>query len=169
MPAPGGERLPLLGAFQKWRVGTRRIPRGCGLQLKMLEGMTQMQRLRHGRWCAALLLRHLPRSLLGPTLLSIAVGVAYFVAARFGLALLTAPDGVAVFWPAAGISAGALIALGPGARIPVVMGTIGATIAANLMGDRTIAATISFALCNAAEALIAAWLIHRNTRTPFSL
>src|SRR5215510_4541037 len=169
MPAPGGERLPLLGAFQKWRAGTRRIPRGCGLQSKMLEGMTQMQHLRRGRWSAAPLLRHLPRSLLGPTLLSIAVGVVYFVAARFGLALLTAPDGVAVFWPAAGISAGTLIALGPNARGPVVVGTMAATIAANLVGDRNIAATLVFAACNAAEAVIAAWLIERQTRAPFSL
>src|SRR5262245_1264161 len=169
MPAPGGERLPLLGAFRKWRAGTRRIPRGCGLQSKMLEGMTQMQHLRRGRWSAAPLLRHLPRSLLGPTLLSIAVGVAYFVAARFGLALLTAPDGVAVFWPAAGISAGTLIALGPSARGPVVVGTMAATVAANLLGDRNVAATMVFTFCNAAEAVIAAWLIERQTRAPFSL
>ena len=128
-----------------------------------------MQNLRRRAWPCAFWPRRLRRSLFGPTAVSLAVGIAYFVAARFGLALLTAPDGVAVFWPAAGISTGALIALGPGARIPVVMGTIGATIAANLMGDRTIAAAISFALCNAAEAVIAAWLIHRNTRTPFSL
>jgi PAS domain S-box-containing protein len=128
-----------------------------------------MQNLRLRAWPCVFWPRRLHRSLLGPTVVSLAVGIAYFVAARFGLALLTAPDGVAVFWPAAGISTGALIALGPGARIPVVMGTIGATIAANLMGDRTIAATISFALCNAAEAVIAAWLIHRNTRAPFNL
>ncbi|HEU0061651.1 MAG TPA: PAS domain S-box protein [Hyphomicrobiaceae bacterium] len=129
-----------------------------------------MQNLRlRAAWSCASCLRHGHRSLLGPTGVSIAVGIAYFVAARFGLALLTAPDGVAVFWPAAGISTGALIALGPGARTAVVMGTIGATIAANLMGDRTIAATVSFALCNAAEAVIAAWLIHRNTSVAFNL
>jgi PAS domain S-box-containing protein len=135
----------------------------------MLEGMTQMQNLRHGRWFRASRLRHLPRSLLGPTLLSIAVGVAYFVAARFGLALLTAPDGVAGFWPAAGISAGTLIALGPRARGAVAVGTIAATIAANLLGDRNIAATIVFAFCNVAEAVIAAWLIERHTHAPFRL
>src|SRR5262249_10035813 len=106
--------------------------RGCGLQAKILEGMTQMQNLRHGRW-PSVSLRQLPSSLFRPTLVSIAVGVAYFVAARFGLALLTAPDEVAVFWPAAGISAGTLIALGPRARGAVVVGTMAATIAANLL------------------------------------
>ena len=128
-----------------------------------------MQNLQLRAWSCASSLRRWHHCLLGPTAVSIAVAIAYFVAARFGLALLTAPDGVAVFWPAAGISTGALIALGPGARAPVVMGTIGATIAANLMGDRNVAATISFALCNAAEAVIAAWLIHRHTRAAFSL
>ena len=38
--------------------------------------------------------------------LAIAVGVAYFLAARLSLALLTKPDGVAVFWPAAGLASG---------------------------------------------------------------
>src|SRR6201991_262115 len=71
--------------------------------------------------------------------LALTVGIVYFVAARLSLALLTKPEGVAVFWPAAGISAGVLIALGPGARWPVVAGTMAATIAANLSGDRNLA------------------------------
>jgi hypothetical protein len=41
---------------------------------------------------------------IGHSCLAIAVGVAYFFAAQMSLALLTKPDGVAVFWPAAGIS-----------------------------------------------------------------
>ena len=45
--------------------------------------------------------------------LAVAVGVAYFLVARLSLALLTKPDCVAVFWPAAGIASGTLIALGP--------------------------------------------------------
>ena len=40
--------------------------------------------------------------------LAVAVGIAYFLAARLSLALLA--DGVAVFWPASGVAAGALIA-----------------------------------------------------------
>ena len=64
--------------------------------------------------------------------LAVAVGIVYFVAARLSLALLTKPEGVAVFWPAAGVSAGVLIALGSRARWPVVVGTMAATIAATL-------------------------------------
>ena len=135
----------------------------------MLEGMTQFQTLRHRTWSCTSRLHKARGNLARPLAISIAVGMAYFVAARFGLALLTAPDGVAVFWPAAGISAGTLIALGPSARGPVVWGTITATIAANLLGNRTIAATIVFALCNAAEAVIAAWLINRHAQAAFSL
>ena len=69
-----------------------------------------------------------------------AVGVAltYFVAARLSLALLEPVDGVAVFWPAAGVASGILIALGSAARWPVVVGLVAATIAANLLGDRNI-------------------------------
>jgi integral membrane sensor domain MASE1 len=93
-------------------------------------------------------------------ILAVAVGIAYFLAARLSLALLT-PDGVAVFWPAAGVSAGVLIALGPKARLSVIIGIIAATIAANLLGDRNIPSAVVFAGCNAFEAVLVADLIGR--------
>lgn len=101
--------------------------------------------------------------------LAAAVGVAYFLAAQLSLALLAEPDGVAVFWPAAGISAGTLIALGRDARWPVAAGVAVATVVANLLGDRTVPGSIAFALCNAGEALLAAWLIERYIGSHFSL
>src|ERR1700730_5995871 len=91
--------------------------------------------------------------------LAVAVGVAYFLAARMSLVLLTKPDGVAVFWPAAGVAAGVLIALGPAARWPVAAGAMVATFVANLLGDRTLLSSLAFALCNAGEALLTAGLI----------
>jgi PAS domain S-box-containing protein len=105
----------------------------------------------------------------GWLLLTVAVAIAYFLAARLGLALLSKPDGVAVFWPAAGVSAGLLIALGPSARWSVVIGAMAATIAANLMGDRNVGSALVFAVCNAGEALIIATLIERYFGTPFGL
>ena len=54
--------------------------------------------------------------------LTIAVGIAYFVAAQLSLALLAEADGIARFWPAAGVSTGVLIALGRDARLPVACG-----------------------------------------------
>ena len=101
--------------------------------------------------------------------LAAAVGLAYFLAARLSLELVIQPGGVAVFWPAAGISSGALIALGSRARWPVAIGTMAATITANIMGDRNISASTAFALCNAAEALITAGLIQRYFGTNFRL
>ena len=101
--------------------------------------------------------------------LAIAIGIAYFLAARLSLALLTKPDGVAVFWPAAGIATGVLIALGPRARLPVAAGTMVATIVANLLGDRDIWSAIVFALCNAGEALFIAGIIEFYFGSSFNL
>jgi PAS domain S-box-containing protein len=101
--------------------------------------------------------------------LGAAVGVAYFLAARLSLMLLTKPDGVAVFWPAAGVAAGVLLALGPSARLPAAAGAMAATIVANLLGDRTIWSAIVFALCNAGEALLVAALIEFYFGSSFNL
>jgi len=100
--------------------------------------------------------------------LAVAVALAYFLAARLSLHLLTKP-GVAVFWPAAGISSGILIALGRDARWPVAVGTIVATTIANLLGDRTIWGSGYFALCDAGEALFVAWMIQRYFGANFDL
>ena len=107
--------------------------------------------------------------LLRGSALAAAVGLAYFLAAQMSLGLLIKPDGVAVFWPAAGISSGVLIALGPKARWPVALGAIAATLVANLMGDRTVWAAAAFAICNAAEALITAGLIQHYSGAAFGL
>jgi PAS domain S-box-containing protein len=101
--------------------------------------------------------------------LAMAVGIVYFLAARFSLFLLTKPDGVAVFWPASGVAAGVLIALGPRAKWPVAIGAATATIAANLLGDRSVAGAVTFALCNAGEALLTAGLIERQFGLRFTL
>jgi signal transduction histidine kinase len=101
--------------------------------------------------------------------LAIAVGIAYFLAARLSLFLLTKPDGVAVFWPAAGVSSGVLIGLGSRALLPVIAGTMAATLVANLLGDRNVWSAIFFALSNALEAGLVAALIERYFGQPFSL
>ena len=101
--------------------------------------------------------------------LAVAVGVIYFLAARLSLALISRPDGVAVFWPAAGVSSGVLIGLGPAARLPVIVGTVAATIVANMLGDRSFWSSLVFALCNAGEAVVVALLIQRFFGSPFRL
>jgi signal transduction histidine kinase len=97
------------------------------------------------------------------------IGIVYFLAARLSLVLLTKPEGVAVFWPAAGVSAGVLIALGSPALWPVVFGTMAATIAANLFGDRNLWSAVLFGLCNAGEAVLTAWLIAHYFGSDFRL
>ena len=74
----------------------------------------------------------LPRRWVGSIGLAAAVGLAYFLTAKFSVRLILEPAGVAVFWPAAGISAGLLIALGPRARWPVLAGVMVATVATHL-------------------------------------
>ena len=101
--------------------------------------------------------------------LAAAISVAYFLAAHLSLYLLTKPDGVAVFWPAAGVSAGILIALGRRARWPVAVGTMVATTVANILGDRTLVGALAMALCNAIEALLTAALIERYFKSDFDL
>lgn len=108
-------------------------------------------------------------SWVGDVWLAAAVGCGYFLAARLSLGLLLQPDGVAVFWPAAGISSGILIALGPQVRLPVTVAVIAATLAANLLGDRNITAGVGFALCNALEAVITAAIIQYYFRADFTL
>ena len=90
---------------------------------------------------------------------AVGVATAYFLAARLGLALLT--EGVAVFWPASGVAVGILVTLGRRARRPVVIGVIAATIAANLMGDRSLWTSVFNGFCNAGEAVLTAWLLER--------
>jgi PAS domain S-box-containing protein len=108
------------------------------------------------------------RNWMNSILLAVALGVAYFLAARLSLALLT-PHGVAEFWPAAGVATGALLALGSSGRVPVLVGTMAATIVANLLGDRSLWSTIIFALANAGEALLTAGLIEHYFGANFRL
>ena len=131
----------------------------------LVQDQLQDQRINSVHWIWPWLRRPLLRGLA----LAAAVGVAYFLAAQMSLGLLIKPDGVAVFWPAAGISSGVLIALGPKARWPVALGAIAATLVANLMGDRTVWAAAAFAICNAAEALITAGLIQHYSGAAFGL
>lgn len=104
-----------------------------------------------------------------PWVISISVAIVFFLAARLSLALLDKADGVAVFWPAAGVASGFLVAFGSTVRWPVVIGVIVATFAANLLGDRNLASTAFFAVANAGGALLVGELIRRFCGSPFEL
>ncbi len=100
---------------------------------------------------------------------TVAVMIAYFLAARLSLALLEKPDGVAVFWPAAGLASGLLIVMGSAARWPVILGVMAATIWANLLGDRNVWSSLFSAVANAIEAATVAGLIERAYGSSFEL
>src|SRR5262252_8617328 len=97
-----------------------------------------------------------------------AVGFTYFLAAKLGLALLSKPTDVAVFWPASGVAAGILITLGRDARPALVFGVVVGTIAANLMSDRSLWTSTFKGFCNAGEAVLAAWLLEQWFDRPFT-
>ena len=97
------------------------------------------------------------------------VALAYFLSARLSLALLEKPDGVAVFWPAAGVASGTLIVAQSAARWRVIVGVMAATMVANLLGDRNVWSSLFFAVANASEAAIVAGLIERSYGSPFEL
>ena len=101
--------------------------------------------------------------------LAAAVGLAYFLVAKFSVRLILEPSGVAVFWPAAGISSGILIALGPHARWPVLAGVMVATVATHLIINDPLWAGVALGLSNGAEALITAGLIHHSFGAGFNL
>ena len=104
-----------------------------------------------------------------PWIISISVAIFFFLAARLSLALLDKTDGIAVFWPAAGVATGFLVAFGSTVRWPVVIGVVAATFAANLLGDRNLASSTAFAVANAGSPVIAAGLIQRFYGSPFEL
>lgn len=92
---------------------------------------------------------------------ALAIGAAYFLAARLGLSLLLAPSDLAVFWPAAGVAAGILIAFGRRALPAVIIGVLIGTVAANLLSDRSLTTSVFKGFCNAGEAVLVAWLLER--------
>jgi Asp-tRNA(Asn)/Glu-tRNA(Gln) amidotransferase A subunit family amidase len=80
--------------------------------------------------------------------LAVALGVVYFVTARFSFFVFRVEPGVAVFWPASGIAVGALIAFGPRARLPITTAVFVATLAHNLLVGRNPWLTIAFGMAS---------------------
>jgi PAS domain S-box-containing protein len=97
-----------------------------------------------------------------------AVAIAYFLAARLGL-VLRSQVVVAIFWPAAGIATGALIALGPAARLPVAIAVAFASIASSLTVDRNPWLAMTFVVLDLGDVLLPAWLVQRWFGAVFKL
>src|SRR5262245_61548941 len=109
------------------------------------------------------------QSWLGAVVLAGAIGIAYFMAARLGLALRAKPGSVAVFWPAAGVAIGALIALGAKAWLPVAAAVAVATITSKLIITGNPWLAVTFALVCVGQTLLTAWLVERWFGCAFKL
>ena len=97
------------------------------------------------------------------------VGLVYFLLARLSQGLLREPYRVAVFcWPPAGLTSGAMIALGPRARWSVAAGVIVANTLANLTTNVSVPETFVFALGNTVEPLVVSELIQRCFGSSFT-
>ncbi len=95
-------------------------------------------------------------------------GFLYFLASWLALPLTT-PDGVAQFWPAAGVAVGALLAAGSSARLPIAAAVAASSFLVNWLDGRTASACLAFALGNTGEALMVAVLAWRWIEHPFAL
>src|SRR5436190_20804565 len=111
----------------------------------------------HGRdfdKAAAIDNEHLPfvKGTSGVVTLALVAGIAiaFFLAARLGLALLTKAE-VAVFWPASGIAAGTLIMLGHGARPPVGWAVMAGSPAASFSSGRSAWSSVAIALFDSVQ------------------
>ena len=97
------------------------------------------------------------------------VGLAYFSAARLGLALRPEPAHMAVFWPASGIAAGVLIIAGRRAGLPVAVGVLIGSLAAIYLNKRALLPSALLGACNFGEVLLFSWLLSRWVGRPFAL
>jgi PAS domain S-box-containing protein len=104
----------------------------------------------------------------GGVQLVVSTGIAYFLAGRLGL-LLRAEPGIAVFWPASGIAVGALIALGPRARLSLAVSIFLAATACSVTIGRSLGLSIAFGLLGTGQALLTAWLLDRWFGQTFKL
>lgn len=98
------------------------------------------------------------RTLAALGLHTLIAGSLYFVTAYAALTLAAGPDGVALYWPSSGIAVGLVLALGRTFNLPVAIGTLVATVVANIIFGRSPALSFAFGLCNAFEALAVGWL-----------
>src|SRR5262245_26761634 len=102
----------------------------------------------------------LARSETQATLLAVAVGIAYFLAAQLSLSFRT-DVGTAAFWPGTGVAVGASIVFGRDARLRLSAAIAVASIAASLIIGRSPGLAIALGVASAGQTLLTGWLIER--------
>lgn len=102
-------------------------------------------------------------------LVTVVFGLLYQATAGYSLKLLALPAGVALFWPAAGLSSGLLIAFGRQMVIPVVIGTLAAVYAGSWVAGRPPVISIGYSIANVVETLTIAYIVASRHPGPFRL
>ena len=102
-------------------------------------------------------------------LATVVFGLLYFTTAVYSLTLMAPPTGLALFWPAAGLASGLLIACGRAFATAVVAGTLAATLVANLLNDKTVFIGLGYGIANAVEALTIAYVATMRHPATFRL
>lgn len=100
--------------------------------------------------------------------LSIAI-FAYLATGVLALQIVAYPQGIAYFWPAAGIAAGVLIGARPAERVRFAAGIALAVIGANMLSGRGLAEALILAIANVGEAWLCALLFRKWTKGGSSL
>lgn len=95
----------------------------------------------------------------GYVALATAVGVAYFLVGQFTMLGAVFEDKSTLFWPAAGISSGLLIVLGPRSRWPAFAGILVAEAAASQVDWNNPWLTVAMAVWDPVEALTVSGLV----------
>jgi PAS domain S-box-containing protein len=96
------------------------------------------------------------------------IAAAYFLAARLGLALRPQPVQMAVFWPASGVAAGALLVGGRRAALAVGIGVLAGSLAAIMPNHQGFLESTSLGVCNFGEVAVLAGLLWWWFKGPFS-
>lgn len=98
-----------------------------------------------------------------------ATGLAYYAAAVTSLALTKGHDGIATVWPSSGVLVAALLLSQKRTWLLHVLAGAIASLVANLGQGNGIGISVGFTAANAAESLLAAWLLMRNNaQRPFA-
>lgn len=97
------------------------------------------------------------------------VGAAIFVLAQAGVALTPQGGSVAVWWPAAGVSAWFILRNPRSNWASVALLEFVVTAAANAVAGRDVDVAFAFGFANAIEILVFAELVYRRQRAPFLL
>lgn len=112
-----------------------------------------------------------PRAMIGPGWLPLLWGTAAAVltpvAVYLGLRLQV--DGIALFWPAAGVAAGLMLVTTGASRWAVTAGILVALAIGNISQGRTLATSIVFMAGNLGQAALVAWTLERVVGRPFAL